>query len=312
VIRYRIRHTTTYHYSAPVSLCHNKAHLTPREHSFQHCHRVDFRIDPEPSVFHQRIDFFGNVASFFTVQQPHEKLAVTVESEVDVTTRAYPEAGETGPWEVARKQLRGDLTEAGLESYEFCFDSPHVARSQELAAYAEPSFPIGRPYLEAVLDLNARIHKDFKYATATTTISTPITEVMRMRRGVCQDFAHLMIGCLRSMGLAARYVSGYLRTLPPPGKPRLVGADASHAWVAVFFPGVGWLDFDPTNNSTPKGSHITLGWGRDYSDVSPIRGVMLGGGSHTIGVSVDVAPIEEALNTPVPVMPRPAVGGGPG
>jgi transglutaminase-like putative cysteine protease len=224
-------------------------------------------------------------------------LVVHVESEVAVTSRHYPTPSDTMPWEAARKQMRGDLTPQGLEAFELVFDSPYVPRSNELSDYALPSFTPGRPFLEAVLDLNSRIHKDFKYAPSTTTISTPIAEVMKMRRGVCQDFAHLMIGCLRSMGLAARYVSGYLRTTPPPGRPRLIGADASHAWCAVYFPGIGWLDFDPTNNSTPRASHITLGWGRDYSDVSPIRGVILGGGGQSIGVSVDVAPIEESKPT---------------
>jgi transglutaminase-like putative cysteine protease len=294
VTRFRIIHKTVYSYSSMVTLCHNKAHLTPRDTPFQRCHSNRFQIHPQPSVFTQRADFFGNQTSFFTVQQNHDQLIVNVESEVAVAARSYPVPAETMPWEMVRRSLRGDLTHQGLESFELVFDSPHVTRSQELVDYATPSFGRERPLLEAVLDLNARINRDFKYAPMTTSVSTPISEVLRQRRGVCQDFAHLMIGCLRSMGLAARYVSGYLRTTPPPGRPRLVGADASHAWMAVFFPGIGWLDFDPTNNSTPGGSHITLGWGRDYSDVSPIRGVILGGGGQHIGVSVDVSPIDEA------------------
>ncbi len=188
-------------------------------------------------------------------------------------------------------QIRGDLRPQGLEAYEFTFDSPHIRKSDELADYAEPSFPRNRPLLQSVLELNSRIHADFKYVPESTTISTTLPEVMKLRRGVCQDFAHLMIGCLRSLGLSARYVSGYLRTLPPPGKPRLVGADASHAWVAVYFPGVGWVDFDPTNDKIPSTEHITLAWGRDYGDVSPIRGSLLGGGGQTVRVSVDVEEI---------------------
>ncbi|MBI1289810.1 transglutaminase family protein [bacterium] len=303
--RFRVTHQTVYTYGSLVTLCHNKAHLTPRDHLFQRCHRNEFKITPEPSVFQKRADFFSNITSFFTVQQHHDRLVVRVESEVAVGTRPYPKASETTPWEAARKQMRGDLTTAGLEAFEQVFDSPHVTRSRELADYALVSFPPGRPILEGLLDLNRRINTDFKYAPATTTISTPISEVMRTRRGVCQDFAHLMIGCLRSIGLAARYVSGYLRTTPPPGRPRLIGADASHAWCAAFLPGIGWLDFDPTNNSTPKASHITLGWGRDYSDVSPIRGVILGGGGQGISVSVDVAPIDEPATATPPTIPAP-------
>jgi len=293
MIRYRVTHQTIYSYTSFVTLCHNKAHLRPRDTKYQICEDHKFVVTPEPSVMHRRADFFGNQAQFFTVQQNHDELVVRVESLVAVSHRSYPRAEQTVPWEVARKSIRGDLTEAALEAFELVFDSPHVARSPELMDYAAACFPPGRPILEAVLDLNARINRDFKFAPHTTTVSTPIAEVFRTRKGVCQDFAHLMIGCLRSIGLAARYVSGYLRTNPPPGRPRLVGADASHAWVSVYLPGTGWLDFDPTNKSTPQGSHITLGWGRDYSDVSPLPGVLLGGGSQTISVSVDVAPIDE-------------------
>jgi len=220
-------------------------------------------------------------------------MSIEVESIVDVSTKKYPTAEVTLPWEMVREAMRWDLSPAALEAIEFTFDSVHIRRSTELATYAETSFPPGRRLLEAVLDLTRRIHEDFKYSPATTTISTTLPEVMRMRKGVCQDFAHLQIGCLRSMGLAARYVSGYLRTLPPPGKPRLIGADASHAWVSVYFPGFGWLDFDPTNNRVPSASHITLAWGRDYDDVSPVRGVLVGGGKQRMVVGVDVEPIEE-------------------
>ena len=178
-----------------------------------------------------------------------------------------------------------------MEACSFTFDSHYVKRSPALAEYATPSFAPGRPILDATADLSARIHREFRYDAKATTISTPLAEVLANRHGVCQDFAHLAIGCLRSLGLAARYVSGYLESRPPPGRARLVGADASHAWLAVFAPGLGWVDFDPTNNVLPSERHLTLAWGRDYGDVSPIRGVILGGGSHTMSISVDVAPL---------------------
>jgi transglutaminase-like putative cysteine protease len=289
--RYQVTHRTIYRYSAPVSHCHNKAHLILRDHLFQKSLEPQIRITPTPSVNSRRVDFFGNTVLFFTVQTPHAELEVEVKTEVDVTNRIYPKPSATMPWDQIRRLVHSDLTIQGLEAYEFVFDSPHVHRSEDLYRYAEPSFPPGRPLLEAVLDLTARIHRDFQYAPATTSVSTPIAEVLKTRKGVCQDFAHLQIGCLRSMGLPARYVSGYLRTTPPPGKPRLVGADASHAWLSIYHPGNGWFDVDPTNDSMPKGSHITLALGRDYSDVSPIRGIITGGGYQGISVSVDVCPI---------------------
>ena len=170
------------------------------------------------------------------------------------------------------------------------FDRSYVPRNADLLAYAEPSFAAGRQLLDAVMDLTGRIHTDFRYDAKATTLATPVTEVLEHRHGVCQDFAHLQIGCLRSIGLAARYVSGYLQTPTPAGRERLVGADASHAWVSVFCPAVGWVDFDPTNNMIPAEQHITIAWGRDYDDISPVKGVILGGGSHTMSIAVDVAP----------------------
>jgi transglutaminase-like putative cysteine protease len=292
MIRYKVVHRTIYDYTDQVSLCHNKAHLTPRDHANQHALRHRFAVTPEPAVYSQRTDFFGNRVSFFTVQTRHDQLVIDVQSEVDISPPPpSPPLIHQLPWDYARVQIRGDLRPQGLEAYEFTFDSPHIRKSDELADYAEPSFPRNRPLLQSVLELNSRIHADFKYVPESTTISTTLPEVMKLRRGVCQDFAHLMIGCLRSLGLSARYVSGYLRTLPPPGKPRLVGADASHAWVGVYFPGVGWVDFDPTNDKIPSTEHITLAWGRDYGDVSPIRGSLLGGGGQTVRVSVDVEEI---------------------
>lgn len=192
-------------------------------------------------------------------------------------------------WEEVRDSIRTDRNH--LEACQFTYDSHYVARSNALLEYAAPSFAAGRPMLDAVADLTARIHREFRYDAKATTLATPLKEVLQHRHGVCQDFAHLAIGCLRSLGLAARYVSGYLQTNVPEGKERLIGADASHAWLSVFCPDVGWVDFDPTNNMIPADRHLTIAWGRDYDDVSPIKGVILGGGSHTMTIAVDVAPL---------------------
>jgi transglutaminase-like putative cysteine protease len=196
------------------------------------------------------------------------------------------------PWEEAARLLRDDHSAAGLEAYQFRFESPRIRARREFAAYARQSFTQRRPLSEALLDLTARIHNDFRFDAKATTGRTPVEEVFRRRRGVCQDFAHIQIACLRSLNLAARYVSGYLRTYPPPGQQRLVGADASHAWVSAYCPGSGWLDVDPTNNLVPSDGHVTLAWGRDYGDVSPLRGLILGGGAHRLKVSVDMEPLD--------------------
>ena len=291
VMLYQITHITTYEYSASVSLCQNLAHLTPRTTAEQQCRDTALFINPQPSVLSSRTDYFGNQLTFFAVQEPHRKLTVTAKHLVDVTPSTTVDASLTPPWEEARDRLRASRTADGLAAYQFAFPSRHVPDSAELAEYARGSFTPGRPLFEALLDLTARIHDEFEYDPQATTISTPIHEVFQQRRGVCQDFSHLQISCLRSLGLAARYVSGYLRTIPQPGKPRLVGADATHAWVSVFCPGIDWLDVDPTNNLQRSDKHVVLAWGRDFDDVSPVKGVILGGDQHSIGVSVDVAEV---------------------
>ncbi len=240
-------------------------------------------------MIREQADFFGNRATYFTIEEPHDELKVKAVSRVAVAPAAPPDPAATPPWEAALASLELDRSPQGLEARQFVFDSPYVRASADLAHYAAPSFPPGRPLLDAALDLMRRIHADFRYDPRATTLSTPLREVLALRRGVCQDFAHLQIGCLRSLGLAARYVSGYLRTTPPPGRPRLVGADASHAWLSVWCPGFGWIDLDPTNAQIPSEGHILLAWGRDYDDVSPIKGVNLGGGRHSMTVEVDVA-----------------------
>jgi len=289
---YRIVHRTTYKYKYPIAFGNHVACLTPRSLERHRCLWTDLRITPRPSTRSERVDYYGNQLSFFTIQEPHKQLVVEARSEVEVDgeRRGIP---ETSPaWEDAAGSLPEDHSSAAVEAYQFVFESPRIKPSAEFAAYAQRSFTPRRPIAEAVLDLTGRIHRDFVFDAKTTTVRTPSEEFFRKRRGVCQDFAHLQIACLRSLKLAARYVSGYLRTYPPPGKPRLVGADASHAWVSVFCPGTGWMDLDPTNDLVVGNGHVTLGWGRDYGDVSPLRGLILGGRDHTLKVSVDVAPVE--------------------
>lgn len=285
---YQITHQTKYEYSTSVTMCQNLAHLTPRETAQQHCRQTALLIHPQPAVQSSRLDYFGNQLTFFAVQESHRTLNISATHEIDVFPRAVIDPQQTLAWDAARDRLRTSRDAASLDAYQFTFASRHVPFSRELADYARPLFANGRPLIEAVLELTEKIHREFQYDPASTTIATPIEEVFAQRRGVCQDFSHLQIACLRSLGIAARYVSGYLRTTPVPGKPRLIGADATHAWVSVYGPDVGWVDFDPTNNVQPYDKHLVLGWGRDFDDVSPLKGVILGGEQHSVHVSVDV------------------------
>jgi transglutaminase-like putative cysteine protease len=289
---YKIVHRTTYNYKYPVSVGNHVACLKPRTLLHHQLARSELRIQPFPATRTERVDYFGNVLCFFTVQEPHKELVVESQSEVIMEGNATPRPQQSFPWEEAARLLPDDHSPAGLEAYQFGFESPRIRIRPEFASYALQSFTPGRPMLDALLDLTARIHKDFRFDSKVTNVRTPTEEVFRKRRGVCQDFAHLQIACLRSLNIAARYVSGYLRTYPPPGQPRLVGADASHAWVSAYCPGIGWLDMDPTNNVVPSNGHVTLAWGRDYSDVSPLRGLILGGGAHTLKVAVDMEPLD--------------------
>jgi transglutaminase-like putative cysteine protease len=294
---YKISHRTTYKYLYPVSFGDHVACLKPR--SFQHNQLAhhELHIHPTPSTCTERVDFFGNLLYFFTVQEPHEKLTVEARSEVVINSDAALDTGRdqqpSSPWEESTQSLADDHSQEGLDAYQFQFESPRIRMRPEFAAYALESFRPGRPMREALLDLTTRIHKDFRFDAKVTTVRTPVEEVFKKRGGVCQDFAHVQIACLRSIQIAARYVSGYLRTYPPPGKPRLVGADASHAWVSAYCRGVGWMDMDPTNDVAPSDGHVTLAWGRDYGDVSPLRGLILGGGGHTLKVAVDMEPVGE-------------------
>jgi transglutaminase-like putative cysteine protease len=289
-MKYEVTHRTTYHYSEPVTLGHNSTHLTPRTLPRQRCLANRLAILPTPSCQRNWIDYFGNQVTYFTVEEEHRELTVTAISEVAIEDPPPATAACTFAWEDVRDAIRRNGDADDVSAAPYSFDSPCVRRDDRLASYAALSFAPQRPLLDAALELNSRIFHEFKYDPAATSVSTPTMEVFEKRRGVCQDFAHLEIGCLRSLGLAARYVSGYLLTDPRPGQPKLVGADASHAWLSIFCPGLGWVDFDPTNNVIPSVRHVTLAWGRDYGDVCPIKGVFLGGGSHWMSVAVDVAP----------------------
>jgi transglutaminase-like putative cysteine protease len=280
-----------YKYKYPVSVGNHVACLKPRSSPHHQLARTELQIHPPPATLTERVDFFGNLLCFFTVREPHKELVVEARSEVIMNGNARPSLQQSLPWEEVASSIPNDGSPEVLEAYQFCLESPRIRVRPEFASYALQSFTPGRPMAEALLDLTARIHQDFRFDSKSTNVRTPTEVVFRKRRGVCQDFAHLQIACLRSLNLAARYVSGYLRTYPPPGQPRLVGADASHAWVSAYCPGIGWIDVDPTNNVVPTNGHVTLAWGRDYSDVSPLRGLILGGGSHVLRVGVDMEPL---------------------
>jgi transglutaminase-like putative cysteine protease len=283
---YRVVHTTRYRYDAPVSQCQSEARLTPRSLPWQTVLESTIEAIPSPAWSGTRQDYFGNEVCSFWIQEHHDRFSTVATSRVVVEKR--PEIpGEGLAWEVARDSLAAHATADELEAYEFVFDSPYVKVAPELLEYARPTFEEGRPLIDAIDELSHRINTEFSYKPASTSIDTPLLETLRMRRGVCQDFSHLMIGALRSLGLAARYVSGYLRS----GSDHQ-GSEASHAWVGVFVPEIGWVDVDPTNDVRPNLDHITLAWGRDYGDVTPMKGIALGGGNQKVDVDVRVTPVD--------------------
>jgi transglutaminase-like putative cysteine protease len=292
-MKYTIRHATFYSYTEPVPVCHNQVHLAPRTTTYQTCSDHELTIDPLPSIRARRHDFFGNFVDYFSIQEAHEGLDVTATSTVEVAPPKARKLAESPAWEDVANYIPRDISRDGLHVYQYTLPSPRVSPRPALRDYIAPSFTKRRPIAEAVRDLTARIHAEFAFDPKATTVHTPPEELLTLKRGVCQDFAHLSIGCLRSLGLAARYVSGYVCTAPPPGMPRLQGADASHAWVSVYCGPLGWIDFDPTNDAVVGDSHITIGWGRDYADICPIQGVFVGGGEHSMNVGVDVIPVQE-------------------
>lgn len=291
-MRYRITHTTTYLYKDLVPLCMNEAYLIPRSAGRQICHHHKILIQPKTSRRFEREDYFQNRLLQFSIHKAHRRLDVTAMSEVTVLYPTIPWWAETPAWETLRSNGDGSLDRLYFDAVQFRFDSPAVTRSPELADFAAQDFAPGQPVVQAVADLNARIHREFQYDPGATNVKTRVEDVLQLRRGVCQDFAHLMIGCLRSLGIPARYVSGYLRTAPVDGGADLIGNVASHAWVAVWCgPETGWVEVDPTNNVFGGLDHIVLAWGRDYFDVSPIKGILIGGGDQDVQVSVDVTPV---------------------
>lgn len=321
----KVEHETRYEYSSPVELAHHMTFLRPLEDAFQRVEIFEMQVEPTPSQHSTGRDSFGNSRSFFSVTTPHESLRVTASSLVRLAPRyGGLRPARAMPWEQLRERLRFIAGERYEPAAEFVFPSSMVPLHRELHAYAKPSFPPGRPLAECAIELMQRVHADFTYAPQSTQVTTPVLQAFEQRRGVCQDFTHVMISCLRSMGLAARYVSGYLLTEPPPGQPRLQGADASHAWVSVYTPGAGtqgnagpfpsfrdplggpdaqrqvwghscddWLELDPTNNCVPGQSHVRLAVGRDYGDVTPLKGVIRGGGQHTLEVRVSTQTVPQ-------------------
>ncbi len=294
-MKYTISHTTTYRYADAASLSHNELYLTPRNTPFQQCTNNKIQLTPSPSAFSQRKDYYGNTVTSTTIQIPHTTLAVAAVSELILTPPRTISPEKTPPWDQVKTLIwhpqKNPAILEDLEAFQFLFPSPMIPVDELFAEWAKDLFLPGRPILEAALALTAKIYTEFAYDPQATTSTTSVETAFDIKRGVCQDFAHVEIACLRSLGLPARYVSGYLHTLPPPGKPKLVGTDASHAWLAIYIPGTGWVDLDPTNNVIPTDQHLTLTWGRDYSDVTPVKGTVLGGGQHQLSVAVDVTQV---------------------
>jgi transglutaminase-like putative cysteine protease len=287
-VRYRIRHSSAYRYGNDIMLAHHLLHLRPRATPGQRVSSFHMAINPAPSVRSEHRDYFGNPAIYLEMHEPHRTLTIQTEIDIEVATARPAIAAMTMPWEDLRDQLRHPSGPGVRAASAFAYASPMVTISQALHDFARPSFAKGRAIGEAAMDLTNRIHEDFTFDPQATTIATPVAEVLENRRGVCQDFAHLEIACLRSLGLSARYVSGYLRTIPPAGKERVVGADVSHAWLSVWCGEDRWLDLDPTNGRPGSSDLITLAWGRDYGDVSPSQGVIIGSNQQNLQVEVDV------------------------
>jgi transglutaminase-like putative cysteine protease len=295
VMKYIVRHSTRYQYALPVSNCYNLAYVLPRNTLTQQVENMDIQILPNASMRNTRQDYFGNAFLQFSIEKNHLELDVTVISHIRIQEPGNSINLDFGnPCSYVQYLLKNSSDLQTLQAREFMLNSPMVQQHTDLADYATPSFSDDRPFLSAVMDLTQRIFADFSYDPQFSDVATPLADVLKHKRGVCQDFAHLAIGCLRSLGYPARYVSGYLETLPAAGQEKLIGADATHAWFAVYSPGEGWYEFDPTNNKMTTEQHITTAWGRDYSDVSPLKGVIFGGGhSPQLQVSVDVQRVQE-------------------
>jgi transglutaminase-like putative cysteine protease len=293
-VNYTISHRTTYTYASDVAYSRLVAHLAPRATSRQRPLAFEVNLSPVPVKSFTRSDYFGNTTSWFTVDEPHDILDIVAQSRVAVDpVREFSPDGSLH-WEIVRTSFEFPGDSETLDALQYTFDTPLTAPNDDVVAYARRSFPRARPLFACVLDLNARIHSDFKFDKEATDTRTTVKRAFELRAGVCQDLAHVAVASVRTMGLAARYVSGYLLTHPPPGRERLVGADASHAWFSVWIPPYGWIDFDPTNDMLPSHEHITVAWGRDYGDVAPIHGIITGGSEHEVEVAVDVTPLSVA------------------
>ena len=292
---FQISHTTSYEYSSGVTFCHNIATIKPKDMLGQTLLEYNLEISPTPTEISDKLDFFGNTVTRFSIQKHHEKLTVTAKSKVERDYTLQPNiedsvSGKKITLVEAIKTLKSNNTD-NLEVRQFILESILVAKiTPDIKAYAEVSFKPNRPIFAAAFELMQRIFTDFDFDTEVTNVATPIHDVMKQKKGVCQDFAQIAIACVRSIGLPARYVSGYIETLPPPGKEKLVGTDASHAWFSVFIPTFGWVDFDPTNNQIPKNQHIIVSYGRDYYDVPPLKGVIYSTGKNKMKVAVDIRP----------------------
>lgn len=291
-MKYQVKHVTSYKYQWKVSTSQTKAWLLPRNLPYQSCEEQSLVISPQPTDIQHHRDFFGNWASYFSLNTPHNSMVITASSIIE--RAAQPDSSELletdVPWSKGQELLKQDpLYEVELS--QFMYPSPYIVWNKAMLEYAAVSFNKNISLFECVHDLMHRIFTEFEFKAGFTTLNTPISTVMQERKGVCQDFSHLFLAMLRSFGVPARYVSGYLETLPPPGKKKLQGSDASHAWIAAYIPGRGWTDFDPTNDVLPGERHITLGWGRDYSDVPPVKGVIQSSGKHELTVAVDIIPM---------------------
>jgi transglutaminase-like putative cysteine protease len=289
---YDVRHRTTYRYSQPVSISHHVLHLVPRSTDRQIVHGSVLEVTPAPSQRSDGDDYFGNTVTCLTLQEQHHEFAIESRARIEVHPLPDQAPAATLEWDRVFARLGQTSNRESLDVLQFAFDSPYVRSSHKLADYARESFRPGRPVLEAALELAGRINREFRYQSGATSVSTPVDEVFHSRRGVCQDFSHLALACLRALALPARYVSGYLLTRPPPGQPKRIGVDASHAWISVWCADAGWIDLDPTNDTIAGVDYVTLAWGRDYGDISPINGVIFGGGEHTVEVGVDVVPAD--------------------
>jgi transglutaminase-like putative cysteine protease len=290
-ICYEVRHRTTYTYGEAVEVGHTVAHLRPRELAHQRVEEASVEVEPGAAFRREDVDSFGNHVTYVAVEQAHDRLEITGYSRVEVGPGPLPGERWAAPWEEAVRATDADTSDDGLLARQCRLDSPRVTRHPDLAAFAATAFAPGRPLGEAVAELTTAIQRDFEFVPGTTDVTTPVLQVLATRRGVCQDFAHLLLGALRSLGLGARYVSGYIETVPPPGVPHLAGADASHAWASVYVPGPGggWVDLDPTNGLVRPDRHVTIGWGRDYTDVVPVQGVLYGPpAAQALTISVDV------------------------